>query len=465
MPAGLAEPEAVRLDVARVVAAPRQLVVVDQLAERVDDVTRRQIVDVLDEAVAAGAALFWLERPDDPPVNVDRLLVLAYGRIAQEGPPEQVLATPQFRRASTMPPRTTPRASPAPGWDGGRNPADAGTEGGAPPTSGASPRPGPPAPPKSDPSPTKDPPPTADPSPATGPEPPGRGEPTIGATPTAGGPRTTADPPPGDASGAVPTDDEAEPTAPGAEGGAASPPTGARRRPGGRRRRGGRREAGGQSALSVEGWTAPAGAAPSIEGVGLDVVLGEVVAVVDDTSGPTSVLLASLAGLVDAKGSLWLGGREVTGASAAARARAGLAFVPRDGGVADGLTVDEHLSLAGVRRWRRRWTRAAVFGLFPSLQAARQRPAGGLPALERRCLALARALVGDPLVVLVDEPVRGLATRSAPVVLQALAVVARTAAVVIAERPEGPALAVADRVEQLDDLRRAAPRTSAGAPR
>jgi len=245
---------------------------------------------------------------------------------------------------------------------------------------------------------------------------------------------------------------------------ASTGPAAARRRPLGRVRRG-RRAAAGRPALAVEGWTAPVGARPTFSRVDLEVALGEIVAVVSPSSAPTSLLLDSLAGLVEAEGVLWLGGRELTGASAASRARAGLAYLPREGGVADGLTVEEHLSLAGARRWRRRWTRGAVFGLFPSLAAARLRPAGGLPALERRCLALGRALVADPQVVLVDEPVRGLATRSAPVVLQALAVVARTAAVVLAERPDGPTLAVADRVEQLDDTGSATPRAPAGAAR
>ena len=80
---------------------------------------------------------------------------------------------------------------------------------------------------------------------------------------------------------------------------------------------------------------------------------------------------------------------------------AGLAFVPREGALVERLTVAEHLRLAGMRRRRRRWTSSRLYGLFPSLALVSDRPAGELPVLERRCLALARALATNPRVLLV----------------------------------------------------------------
>jgi branched-chain amino acid transport system ATP-binding protein len=202
--------------------------------------------------------------------------------------------------------------------------------------------------------------------------------------------------------------------------------------------------------LAARRWTTPVSSPPLILDAGLEVRRGELVVVVGGPGAGATLLLRSLAGLADAHGELWLGTVELTGASAAGRARAGLGFVPQDGGVVDDLTVAEHLSLGRPRRLRRGWSPSRLYRVFPSLGQARHRPARALPPLERRCLALARSLVLDPAVLLVDRAAHGLSDRAAPVVLDALVEVAEEAAVVVTEAPGGPALALGGRVVELD---------------
>ena len=177
---------------------------------------------------------------------------------------------------------------------------------------------------------------------------------------------------------------------------------------------------------------------------------GEVVALVADRGSAPELVLRSLAGLVEAEGRLWLRGRELTGASAADRARAGLGFVPHEGGLVERLTVAEHLRLAGVRRHRRRWTSSRLYELFPSLALVSDRRAGDLPVLERRCLALARALAADPRVLLVDQPLRGLTARLSERLLAALTQVGGEIPLLVGEVRGGPALGIAGRVVSLE---------------
>ena len=86
-----------RLEVARVSAAPQRLVLVDQLSDGLDPVTRMELSEALTHAVKEGAAVVWADVLDAPPVAVDRLIVLALGRIEAEGTPERILGSPLLR--------------------------------------------------------------------------------------------------------------------------------------------------------------------------------------------------------------------------------------------------------------------------------------------------------------------------------------------------------------------------------
>jgi branched-chain amino acid transport system ATP-binding protein len=149
-------------------------------------------------------------------------------------------------------------------------------------------------------------------------------------------------------------------------------------------------------------------------GVDFEVSEGELVALLGTNGAGKSTLLKAVAGLVaPGAGTVTLDGRDVTGASTEARARAGVALMPGGKGVFPGLTVEEHLRLAGwlFRSDRRRWAEARheALELFPHLAERLDQPAANLSGGEQQMLALAQTLMGKPRLLLVDELSLGLA--------------------------------------------------------
>jgi branched-chain amino acid transport system ATP-binding protein len=127
-----------------------------------------------------------------------------------------------------------------------------------------------------------------------------------------------------------------------------------------------------------------------------------------------TTLLRTLMGLVRPRsGQIRLNGAEIAGARPAAIARAGLAFVPEDRGVFPNLTVQENLMLAARARPGNRpaWTLARVYELFPRLAERRSHWGNQLSGGEQKMLAIGRALVTNPDLVLLDEATEGLAPK------------------------------------------------------
>jgi branched-chain amino acid transport system ATP-binding protein len=147
-----------------------------------------------------------------------------------------------------------------------------------------------------------------------------------------------------------------------------------------------------------------------LHGVDLDVDGGRTLAVLGRNGAGKSTLLLTLMGLVrPTSGSVRLDDRELAGARADQIARAGIALVPQGRRIWPTVTVREHLVLAARRRRATSWTEERLFDLFPGL-AARRRHAGGLlSGGEQQMLAMARALITGPSVLLLDEPSEGLA--------------------------------------------------------
>jgi branched-chain amino acid transport system ATP-binding protein len=206
------------------------------------------------------------------------------------------------------------------------------------------------------------------------------------------------------------------------------------------------------STLTIEKLTVGYGdGAPVLDGLELEVPDGGVVALLGANGAGKTTLLRSLLGLVPARsGRVLLDGTDLTRLSTEDRVRRGLALVPEGRSVVVELTVAENLRLGTLWKHRGPARDAAVgqmYELFEPL--ARRRDAAGhtLSGGERQMLALARALVGEPDVLLLDEPSLGLA----PLVVAQLLGVLRDQAeatgltVLLAEQNVTGALSVADR--------------------
>jgi branched-chain amino acid transport system ATP-binding protein len=126
-----------------------------------------------------------------------------------------------------------------------------------------------------------------------------------------------------------------------------------------------------------------------------------------------TTLLRTLMGLVPARsGRIELNGRDVTGARPSAIARAGLAFVPEGRGVFPNLTVEENLTFASRRRrGGSDWSLVKIYSIFPRLAERRSHWGNQLSGGEQKMLAIGRALMTDPDILLLDEATEGLAPK------------------------------------------------------
>ena len=156
------------------------------------------------------------------------------------------------------------------------------------------------------------------------------------------------------------------------------------------------------------------GRAQALFQVGFHVPDGQIVALLGRNGAGKSTTLKCIMGLVrPAAGQIVLNGREVGGWRPHALCAQGLGYVPEDRRIFGGLTVLENLAV-GRRRPRRhgpQWTLDKVFALFPHLAELRDRRGGQISGGEQQMLTIARALMGNPLMLLLDEPSTGLAPR------------------------------------------------------
>ncbi|MEV7521493.1 ABC transporter ATP-binding protein [Streptomyces sp. NPDC091371] len=145
-------------------------------------------------------------------------------------------------------------------------------------------------------------------------------------------------------------------------------------------------------------------------GVDLDLDAGGTVALLGRNGVGKTTLVSTVMGLVRPYGgSITLDGREIAGARVDTIARAGVGVVPQGRRVFAPLTVDEHLTIAARRPVRGPWTRARVLDLLPRLGERLGHRGDQLSGGEQQMLAIARALLGNPRLLLLDEPSDGLA--------------------------------------------------------
>lgn len=164
--------------------------------------------------------------------------------------------------------------------------------------------------------------------------------------------------------------------------------------------------------LVVEGLSVSYGPVQALQDVSLTVPPGQVTAVIGANGAGKSTLLRTLAGLVRPEaGRVTFNGSDITGHAPEDVVRAGIALVPEGRSTIPELTVEENLRLGGL--WRtsaqRNASEAKVFALFPILQERRHLRADTLSGGERQQLAIGRALMCGPQVLLLDEPSLGLA--------------------------------------------------------
>jgi branched-chain amino acid transport system ATP-binding protein len=186
--------------------------------------------------------------------------------------------------------------------------------------------------------------------------------------------------------------------------------------------------------------------------VSLRVEQHEVVALLGRNGAGKSTTLKSLMGVVGPRaGSVRLDGEEIAGRKSHAIARAGMQLVHEDRRVFGSLNVEENLVLAGLTA-PNRWPLERIYEMFPRLRERRTSRGTDLSGGEQQMLAIARALIRDPKIVLLDEPFEGLApaiVRSLVDACRALAAAGQT--IVLVEQNIAATLALASRVYILNN--------------
>jgi len=172
--------------------------------------------------------------------------------------------------------------------------------------------------------------------------------------------------------------------------------------------------------LSVSGLHSYYGRAHILADVGLEAARGEVVALLGRNGAGKSTTLKSIMGLVrPSAGSVVFDGERVTGRRPYLVARRGLGYVPEERRIFAGLSVAENLEVGRQppRAGAPVWEPERLFEIFPNLAELRDRPAGRISGGEQQMLTIARTLMGNPRLILLDEPSEGLA----PVIVEQMA--------------------------------------------
>ena len=205
--------------------------------------------------------------------------------------------------------------------------------------------------------------------------------------------------------------------------------------------------------LQVQGLNAWYGAAQILFDVSLQVGRGEVVALMGRNGAGKSTTLKALMGMVTRRGRVQFLGQDIARREPHEIARLGLGYVPEERRIFTDLSVMDNLEVGRQRprRWpdgtaAPEWTPEKLFALFPNLGEMPQRPGGRMSGGEQQMLTVARTLMGQPLLVLLDEPSEGVA----PLIVQQMArtiraLKAQGVSVLLSEQNLPFAEAVADR--------------------
>ena len=200
--------------------------------------------------------------------------------------------------------------------------------------------------------------------------------------------------------------------------------------------------------LSVRGLNAFYGKSHILQGVDLEIGEGEIVSLLGRNGVGRSTTCKAIMGLVTPHGEISFRGRPIAGLRPDQIVHAGIGYVPEDRQVFPTLTVKQNLEL-GLKRANvfGRWNFDDVFKLFPNLGARRDNPAGVLSGGEQQMLTMCRTLMGDPDLVLIDEPTEGLAPKLVEQVGELLNEIARRGvAILLVEQKLTIALKISKRL-------------------
>ena len=188
-----------------------------------------------------------------------------------------------------------------------------------------------------------------------------------------------------------------------------------------------------------------------LHGVHLEVRDGEIVALLGRNGSGRSTTVKTIMGLVEGTGSVKWRGREILGDGAFEIAHAGVGYVPENRDIFPTLTVHQNLMLGEKRKARQggktpRWSFDDMYRMFPRLKERQHTEAGVLSGGEQQMLTLCRTLMGDPELIMIDEPTEGLAPKIVEQVAEYLRELKkRGISVLLVEQKLTIALEVADR--------------------
>lgn len=197
--------------------------------------------------------------------------------------------------------------------------------------------------------------------------------------------------------------------------------------------------------LEVKNLHAFYGKSHVLHGINLSIAKGEIVSLLGRNGVGRSTMVKAAMGMVEATGSIVFKGEEILGAPTYKIARKGLGYVAESREVFPTLTVAQNL-LLGVQD-KSRWSADDMYRLFPRLQEREHVQAGVLSGGEQQMLALCRTLMGDPDLIMIDEPTEGLAPQMVALVANFLQeLVQRGVSVLLIEQKLAIALDISQRV-------------------
>jgi branched-chain amino acid transport system ATP-binding protein len=184
-----------------------------------------------------------------------------------------------------------------------------------------------------------------------------------------------------------------------------------------------------------------------LHGVNLRVARGEIVSLLGRNGVGRSTTVKAMMGQLDATGSVLFNNEQILGLPAFRIAHRGLGYVPESRDIFPTLTVEQNLLLGDKKTKASRWSLDDMYQMFPRLRERQHTQAGVLSGGEQQMLTLCRTLMGDPDLIMIDEPTEGLAPKIVELVAQyLLALKARGISVLLVEQKLDIAMKISERV-------------------